>query len=693
MRTGFLRSEPTGWIGCLASAIGSLWLTAAGCSAPPTAPVTPSATNPPARPDPEQAPAADAGDLPPVDTEVAPNKLLFFSRAIGDRNFAQSNPIDKTKVCGASAPFLGEMQDVSGPDDAHVRFEWAPVDRGELDSPARTVDQTPVWVWGHLTKFDPSDADIRFAHPFAGRDYDFELRVGDDSLRALSLDGSALLAGEIDEGLMPHNADDTAFPHCQAGSHDADPPPHLTETATDEDRRHFAEQEAAWEKKMLSDLWYVPRKDDEVLAVGSWILDCGHPSTLHTEVHPPSFLAFAHQSEGATVAHAFYNPYRTSQLYGDSSEPATQLGNIDRWSDPSSLTFPGHFFRELSKLPMAPGNCCSSRLEAHPLIDAIRVPSEVQFKVCAPSLRPPGAVLQTRISFVKRRSVEITTSPDEDKGCVEVVARIHPSAYRPAPLHPDRAEWTWQEIDHDFQAANDGRPFPPDEHGHVPAPGEFLRSKIEAKMNARIDQAASGWKAALAPIFRRIARSHLANNPWIDCYDAMRIHDRGATNQILPDDTQPFPFIGTVEVSWNPLPSTVLKADDDRGIFRAGIVDGDVWTPAGPTVTVPAGRIIRLRVDNTLGTAPIGRIKTTLSGPDTADFSLHHDRCTNQNLQISGSCELEIVFKPRPKAYGQHEAVLTLDGRAARTPLKLLLESTVRTPPHYGDRPEDIPVE
>ena len=45
---------------------------------------------------------------------------------------------------------------------------------------------------------------------------------------------------------------------------------------------------------------FLPVDGDRVAAVGHWIVDCGH-TDFHTEMHPPTFLAFAHRQDARTT--------------------------------------------------------------------------------------------------------------------------------------------------------------------------------------------------------------------------------------------------------------------------------------------------------------------------------------------------------------------------------------------------------
>src|SRR5438552_3555096 len=83
---------------------------------------------------------------------------------------------------------------------------------------------------------------------------------------------------------------------------------------------------------------FFPQDGDRTAVYGHWIIDCGHPD-FHSEVHPPSFMSFAHQDGNTTVVHAFADPYYEDQLFNPDPSLANQLSNTARLSDADTVPF------------------------------------------------------------------------------------------------------------------------------------------------------------------------------------------------------------------------------------------------------------------------------------------------------------------------------------------------------------------
>jgi hypothetical protein len=180
-----------------------------------------------------------------------------------------------TSICGGS-------KDGQFPADPNILYEWAPiVVPGNLPYP--TIDEPQFVAGGGIVKWEPTATssdplgvrgDIIFAHPF-GSDLSWDLALSSASYLALNyfrlgMGNNIPLHVEIERGL---------FPYQDLG-------------------------------------WGVPRIGDSVLVKGDWIMDCGHPATAHSEIHPPSFLAMGRAVDAnTTIAMAFASPYRTTQLY------------------------------------------------------------------------------------------------------------------------------------------------------------------------------------------------------------------------------------------------------------------------------------------------------------------------------------------------------------------------------------------
>lgn len=147
---------------------------------------------------------------------------------------------------------------------------------------------------------------------------------------------------------------------------------------------------------------FVPQKGDRVLLRGVWVLDCGHPP-YSAELHPPTFLAFARQADATTTLNlTFVAPYRSSLLFN----PSVAL--------------------------------------AHALMIANRF-EPIDYLVCAPLPRPPGAKLDASWRFAVRTGIEISVNADDESGCVRVRASMTGS-YTPMPLPYKSADWSWEQL-------------------------------------------------------------------------------------------------------------------------------------------------------------------------------------------------------------------------------------------------------
>lgn len=416
----------------------------------------------------------DHGPLPELTGE-----LLAFDMTTVAENAAALPPgftMPRETVCAADVTrgFISEIVD-HGFDGAQVSYEWAPVAAGPA-AMIPTIGQPEFIASGTVTGLERSGLDFRPSHPF-GFDTTWDFRV-DAAFRDLvhnrpgdSNDGDGIHA-EIESGLFP----DTLF-------------------------------------------GLTPMPGDRVAMKGAWILDCGHPP-YEAEIHPPTFAAFARIVGDDTVALAFANPYRSSQLYGAVDE-VVRFSEDTRFSSADS----GPFTRALTLEVIQAALGEIRQFALHILVEATRFDPLTWF-VCAPPRPSPAARLSFSYRYVARSGVTISAATRDDSGCLEFHAEMA-TGYKPAtPIRKDRP-WTWMEINSEASSqagtavdvrqlivdALDGQGLPSD----VPA--------LQADTPTLVDQ-----YAALAP--------------------RAGVSDDNPVAIVRSADDQPFPFYGRVRIGW-----------------------------------------------------------------------------------------------------------------------------------------------
>ena len=382
-------------------------------------------------------------------------------------------PGPQMTACAADVTraFIAELADHPAA-DAQVQFHWAPVVAGPLAGKASVAQPTLV-ASGEVVSLNHSDLDTSFDHPF-GFDFNVNLAL-DATLQSLAHNRDALntdLHVEIEDGLFPQAA-----------------------------------------------FGFTPRTGDRALLRGAWIWDCGHPP-YETELHPPSFAAFAHAADArTTVAVALAVPWRVTQLFGP-------VDAVADFGDPSRLRlrgkgFPAAFQDEV----LAAAATDKDHLEAHALLEVLRFES-VGFSVCAPSPRPANVTLRWSHRFASRTGVTVTSNVREPEGCVDYQA-VMTVGYVPAvPPRQDHA-WPWAEIS---QQASDQSGTPID-----------VRQVILDSLRA----------GGLTADLKALRADH---PPVIDRYPPLK--PAADADQDSPmamttgADTQPYPFHGRVRVWW-----------------------------------------------------------------------------------------------------------------------------------------------
>lgn len=398
-----------------------------------------------------------------------------------------ATPTDASKVCGADKQFLGELRDVD-PDQSKVSWEWAPIMPGGPKWPV--VNEPYFWVAGTIEELTPPKGDIPFSHPF-GDDYSFDIKV-DAAYNDLVYKGPeepGILHSELESGLFPH--------------------------------QNYG-------------LWYYPAKGDRVVAYGNWIIDCGHPQSYGSELHPPVMLAFGRVNKEAnrTESHAFAVPYYTTQLYYPDAGKASDVGDQLRFQDSDVKPFPAYLKDEIVR------NLKSQHdhLIVHPMVSANDF-GVVGWWVCAPQPKPANAVgIYVHWHYTVRNGVGLVAMNHEDIGCVQFIATQGPD-YKPMPLARMDRSWEWSSINAlAQQAAKD--------------PSLDVHQKIRDETQKILATMALDPAGLIA---WAVAESHIDATPIIDSYAPLSTlldyHvDQG--EGITVSDAQPFPFYGWANVSW-----------------------------------------------------------------------------------------------------------------------------------------------
>jgi hypothetical protein len=379
---------------------------------------------------------------------------------------------DSFFACGSSTATYAAEIVTAGPTNARVRYEWGDVVPGLQAYASGTVSRV------HFGK----NGDLPFTHPF-GDDMTFDMVLDKPYAGLAQVTGSGLtgippgsLHTEIAEGLIPHGSDGDYLPG------------------------------------------FTPKDGDRAAAYGPWIIDCGHDD-YHTEIHPPSVIAFAHQDGTSTVSNVYSDPYVVTQLFNPDPSRAADLSDPSRLTDPDTLAFPQYVLHLIlgmlgSGPPAFQGK---DRLESHVLVDANRSIQGVTWYVCAPGSKPSGASLSVTSNFTARSGVDIEVTPNDDIGCAEVTATVT-SSYQPQDVVRKDCVLDWNILNRQASAA-------------LMLPGLDVRK-------------------SLADLVPGSIRDKVERDPIVDCYDPLSAPPLGTSGKITVSDDQPYPFYGQVSVSW-----------------------------------------------------------------------------------------------------------------------------------------------
>ena len=368
------------------------------------------------------------------------------SALVTDSNGGLAIPkADPFFACGSTTDTYAAEIVTNGIQNAHVRYEWGDVVPGLQAFASGTVSAINFGTTG----------DLPFTHPF-GADLTFGMQLDRPYGPLAQVTGSGLsgtppgvLHTEIAEGLIPHGSDGQYLPG------------------------------------------FAPNEGDQVAAYGPWIIDCGHDD-FHTEIHPPSVLAFAHPDGASTVSNVFANPYTVTQLFNPDASLAANFADTTRFSSANTQYFP-KYVENLILGMLGTGDPAyqgKDQLQSHTLIDVNKRIKDVSWFVCAPGPKPSsGGTLSVTTNFTTRKGVELSVAKRDDLGCAQVTASIG-SSYTPAPLTRKDCTLDWSQLNQQAALA-------------LMQPGLDVRAAID--------------KLVPASIIPKVNAS-----PIVDCYDPLQ---------------------------------------------------------------------------------------------------------------------------------------------------------------------------
>lgn len=303
-----------------------------------------------------------------------------------------SNPLEEVKeACGSETAVFGSELFTTQPSQIKVPNEWGDI-----------VPEKEMEISGTVSDVEPSGGDLSIDHPFS-RDFTFNVMLDEPywslarELGSGAHDGGAgehELHMELEYGQLLHS--EPQFEGPASGEPWQLLPNEQTEplTPTLDTRAHEGVVTA-----------YTPKEGERIVMRGRWIIDCGHPD-FHAELHPITFMAFAHADGLKTVAHVISNPYRVTQLYG--------FGTKSVNGEPKGIPFPSGLEFEIKA-------DVESALTGHKMPLELPVglertkPSTTPFTVCAPEGVTGKAKIHRR--FVTREGVVVSVKAQEGATC------------------------------------------------------------------------------------------------------------------------------------------------------------------------------------------------------------------------------------------------------------------------------------
>lgn len=308
-----------------------------------------------------------------------------------------ANPLQEAKeVCGSETAVFGSELFTTPPSQIKVKNEWGDIVPGK-----------EMMVSGTISRVEFSGGDLSIDHPFS-TDFTFDVALDEPYwplARELGAPGGGAsheLHMELEVGSLLHVLPELAGP-AEGEPWDLLPQEQTQPLTPTLNIKAHENLEAA----------YIPQQGERIAARGRWIIDCGH-NDFHAELHPITFMAFAHQSGSKTVAHVLANPYRVTQLYGAGT------GEVNA-SAPSGVPFPEALEEAVTSLTERSIAGISTAISMQTGIERTQ-PSTTPWLVCAPDAT--SGKLRVERHFVTRPGVKVSVRPLKRAGCAEAAARV-----------------------------------------------------------------------------------------------------------------------------------------------------------------------------------------------------------------------------------------------------------------------------
>jgi hypothetical protein len=297
-----------------------------------------------------------------------------------------ANPLEEVKdVCGSeTAVFGSELLNGTPPSKIKVKNEWADIIAGK-----------DMLVSGTIRHVEFSGGDLSIDHPFS-RDFTFDVLLDEPYWPLARQLGPGAREGagehelhmELEVGQLLHSQ-----PQLKG--------PAEGESWLSLDNQAHENLESA----------YIPHEGDRVAMRGRWIIDCGH-NDFHTELHPITFMAFAHAVGSKTVAHVISNPYRVTELYGFGT------GEVNA-SSPKGTPFPQALEETITSVTEKSIAGIPAAITLSTGIERTQ-PSTTPWLVC----KPAAGSAKVRRDFVIRKGVTVSVKTLKGTNCASVSAGV-----------------------------------------------------------------------------------------------------------------------------------------------------------------------------------------------------------------------------------------------------------------------------
>lgn len=428
--------------------------------------------------------AVSNGSASSVPRGPAPSRdtvpLSFDAGALAQLNGVAPRA-DATAACGSSTEtFLTELFHTA-PTAVKVNNEW-----GDIAGAKQVAVEGPV----RTTHLGPTD--LPLTHIYGD---DLSMDVGlDPSLQPFSQhlgpsnDPTDQIHVELASGLIPH-----AVRPSQVS------PTETWRQASDVDLSGFLDGFAE------------PAIGDPALVMGRWIIDCGH-GDYGTELHPMSFLAWAHPVGPTNVVHAYMNPYRDTQRYSPDASILGHVADTSRFSNADVKPFAPYLIDEVLRILSG----ATDRLRSQELLEAT-LAAPPPWTVCAPAGSHGKLVVNNDI--VTRPGVLVDVAVDHARGCATFTVTLS-SSYRPLDQTIRNCVLPWAYLN---QVASNAVGSPVDVRS-------LFESLLPPDLAARV----------------------VALDPVVSCADpltAPSVESTPVGARLRIDGTQPFPFYGVVAVT------------------------------------------------------------------------------------------------------------------------------------------------